>query len=91
MSDVTGAKVAKSLLLVAKRVEENKDYLCELDGEVGDGDHGVSMTIGMRAVTRAVNNLPDSVTPQAAFVAAAGDEAMAGGLGVTGLHPVEIG
>ncbi|MCX6451223.1 MAG: dihydroxyacetone kinase subunit DhaL [Actinobacteria bacterium] len=71
MSDVTGAKVAKSLLLVAKRVEENKDYLCELDGEVGDGDHGVSMTIGMRAVTRAVNNLPDSVTPQAAFVAAA--------------------
>ena len=71
MSDITGAVVAKSLLLVAIRVEENKDYLCELDGEVGDGDHGVSMTIGMRAVTRAINKLPDSVTPEAVFVAAA--------------------
>lgn len=71
MSNVTGALVAKSLLLVAIRVEENKDYLCELDGEVGDGDHGVSMTIGMRAVTRAVNKLNDSVTPEEAFVAAA--------------------
>jgi phosphoenolpyruvate---glycerone phosphotransferase subunit DhaL len=53
MANVTGALIAKSLVLVAKKVEQNKDYLCELDGEVGDGDHGVSMTIGMRAVSRA--------------------------------------
>jgi dihydroxyacetone kinase len=57
MANVTGALIAKSLVLVAKKVEQNKDYLCELDGEVGDGDHGVSMTIGMRAVSRAAKDL----------------------------------
>lgn len=71
MANVSGALVAKALLHVAKKVEENKDYLCELDGEVGDGDHGVSMTIGMRAVTRAMKSLNDSVSPAEVFQAAA--------------------
>jgi dihydroxyacetone kinase-like protein len=71
MTQINGAAVSKALLLVAKRVEEAKDYLCELDGEVGDGDHGVSMTIGMRAVTRAVKDLPTGVTPSQAFQTAA--------------------
>jgi dihydroxyacetone kinase-like protein len=71
MANVNGALVAKALLHVAKKVEENKDYLCELDGEVGDGDHGVSMTIGMRAVTRAMKSLNDSVSPAEVFQAAA--------------------
>ena len=35
-------------------IEANKDYLCELDSEVGDGDHGVSMTIGMRTATKSL-------------------------------------
>ena len=71
MANVTGALVAKSLVLVAKKVEQNKDYLCELDGEVGDGDHGVSMTIGMRAVSRAAKALPSNCTPSEAFQSAA--------------------
>lgn len=71
MKDITGAEVAKALIFVARRVEEAKDYLCELDGEVGDGDHGVSMTIGMRAVSRVVQELPESATPAEAFQAAA--------------------
>jgi len=71
MANVTGALIAKSLVLVAKKVEQNKDYLCELDGEVGDGDHGVSMTIGMRAVSRAAKALPPQCTPSEAFQSAA--------------------
>lgn len=71
MANVTGALIAKSLVLVAKKVEQNKDYLCELDGEVGDGDHGVSMTIGMRAVSRAAKDLPSNCTPSEAFQSAA--------------------
>jgi len=71
MAQVNGALVAKALVLVAKKVEENKDYLCELDGEVGDGDHGVSMTIGMRAVSRAAKDLPANCTPADAFQSAA--------------------
>jgi dihydroxyacetone kinase-like protein len=71
MAEVTGNLVAKTLILVAKQVEENKDYLCELDGEVGDGDHGVSMTIGMRAVSRAAKALPINCTPSQALQSAA--------------------
>lgn len=71
MVNVDGALVAKSLILVAKKVEQNKDHLCELDGEVGDGDHGVSMTIGMRAVSRAAKELPADCTPSEALQSAA--------------------
>jgi len=71
MKSINGQLIALSLIHVAKKVEENKDYLCELDGEVGDGDHGVSMTIGMRAVTRAMKSLDASVLPAEVFQAAA--------------------
>lgn len=78
---INGYFISHSLIHVAKKVEENKDYLCELDGEVGDGDHGVSMTIGMRAVTRAMKGLDESVLPTAVFQAAA--EAYADDVGAT--------
>ncbi|KGA98381.1 dihydroxyacetone kinase [Alkalihalobacillus alcalophilus ATCC 27647 = CGMCC 1.3604] len=45
---------AQDLLAYLKNVvhvmEENKDYLCELDRKLGDGDHGVTMSIGWQAV-----------------------------------------
>ncbi|MSO26075.1 MAG: dihydroxyacetone kinase subunit L [Candidatus Nanopelagicaceae bacterium] len=81
MKSINGHAVAQALIYVAKKVEENKDYLCELDGEVGDGDHGVSMTIGMRAVTRAMNALPNSVSPAEVFQSAA--DAYANEVGAT--------
>lgn len=81
MKSMNGHAIAQSLIHVAKKVEENKDYLCELDGEVGDGDHGVSMTIGMRAVTRAMKGLDESVLPSEVFLAAA--EAYANDVGAT--------
>jgi dihydroxyacetone kinase-like protein len=81
ISTINGKKIAQSLMHVAKKVEANKDYLCELDGAVGDGDHGVSMTIGMRAVAKAVRDLPDDVSPQEVFQSAA--DAFAEGVGAT--------
>lgn len=35
---------------VVAMIEEQKDYLCELDRKLGDGDHGVTMSIGWQAV-----------------------------------------
>lgn len=35
-----------------KVIEENKNYLCKLDRKIGDGDHGVTMSIGWRAVRK---------------------------------------
>ena len=81
MKSINGYFIAQSLIHVAKKVEENKDYLCELDGEVGDGDHGVSMTIGMRAVARAMKSLDESVLPSEVFQAAG--EAFADDVGAT--------
>ncbi|THE13928.1 dihydroxyacetone kinase subunit L [Bacillus timonensis] len=41
---------------VVEVMETERDYLCELDRKLGDGDHGVTMTIGWRAVNEKLNN-----------------------------------
>lgn len=66
MAGIDGTRVADALIHVANVIESNKDYLCALDGEVGDGDHGVSMTIGMRTARKALQSL-QSPTPAQAF------------------------
>lgn len=51
---------------VAQALEENRQHLCALDGEIGDGDHGSSMATGFAAITarlRAVQG--DAPTPAA--------------------------
>jgi dihydroxyacetone kinase-like protein len=70
VAHIDGTALSAILDQMAVDVEAQKDYLCELDGAVGDGDHGVSMTIGMRAVRRALADLPDSPTPTDVFHAA---------------------
>ena len=35
---------------IADSIEEAKDHLSELDGAIGDADHGVTMSIGFQAV-----------------------------------------
>jgi len=68
MSTIDGKKITSALIEVANVIEANKDHLCALDSEVGDGDHGVSMTIGMRTARKALRELL-SPTPAAAFQA----------------------
>lgn len=41
---------------VVNLMEEERDYLCELDRKLGDGDHGVTMSIGWQAVNEQLNN-----------------------------------
>jgi len=49
---------------MAASIEEHKDHLCELDGVIGDADHGVTMSIGFTAVKNAIDELPvDTTTP----------------------------
>jgi dihydroxyacetone kinase-like protein len=42
---------------IALKIEEQKDYLSELDRQIGDGDHGVSMSIGWTAVRHKLEEL----------------------------------
>lgn len=42
--------VYKCISLIAERITENKDFLTELDREIGDSDHGINMARGFAAV-----------------------------------------
>ena len=43
---------------VAQRLEQNREQLCALDGEIGDGDHGTSMANGFAAIVAALRSEP---------------------------------
>ncbi|MDD3114473.1 MAG: dihydroxyacetone kinase subunit DhaL [Anaerovibrio sp.] len=47
---ITNDKTIEILKAIADRIEEQKDYLTELDNEIADGDHGVNMAKGFNAV-----------------------------------------
>ncbi|GCF94755.1 dihydroxyacetone kinase subunit L [Enterococcus florum] len=36
---------------MAELAEENRDYWTKLDSDIGDGDHGINLSIGFRAVS----------------------------------------
>ncbi len=42
-SNIEGAKIVDRLILA---IQENKQYLSDIDGLIGDGDHGVNMNKG---------------------------------------------
>lgn len=52
----------KWITLFNQKVQEEKDYLSELDGPIGDGDHGANLARGMVAALEALN----STEPQSA-------------------------
>ena len=52
----------KWITLFNQKVQEEKDYLSELDGPIGDGDHGANVARGMAAALEALN----STDPQSA-------------------------
>jgi len=52
---------------IGLRVEAEKDRLNELDGAIGDGDHGVTMTIAFRALRQSLWNPKDDVTIDQVF------------------------
>ncbi len=59
------------LVAVADAMEANRDALCALDGEIGDGDHGIAMAGGFNAVRDAVTGLDEAAMPTEVFNAAA--------------------
>ena len=52
----------KIILAICDNVEKEKDYLSELDRATGDGDHGVTMSIGWSAVKDKISTLDDNLT-----------------------------
>lgn len=54
---ITAAAMRRFLTLFAARVAEQREDLTRLDAAVGDGDHGINMDRGMKAVLEALPGL----------------------------------
>ena len=60
--DVTPAIFRAMLHHAGEQITAETNWLSQLDGIVGDGDHGVTMAIGWRAVQQALADTPDNET-----------------------------
>jgi len=66
MSENAARQLCLMFQKIATAIEEDKDYLSELDGMIGDGDHGITMSIGFRAVTAEITKMDsDQIDPSA--------------------------
>ncbi len=52
-----GEALRAAILAACDAVEGAREALCELDASTGDGDHGVTMTIGARGVRRQLDGV----------------------------------
>ncbi len=60
--NLTTKEFVKILYKVCEDIEKNKDYFSELDRATGDGDHGVTMSIGWTAVREKLNTISSDLT-----------------------------
>ena len=60
--DVTPAIFRAMMHAVGEQIIAEKNWLSELDGVIGDGDHGVTMEIGWKAVQHALDDIQDDET-----------------------------
>lgn len=50
----------KSIVNMADLIEKERDHLTKLDSDIGDGDHGINMTIGFREVTKKLDEFDEN-------------------------------
>lgn len=64
MSETAARVLVRMFERMSEMIETEKDYLSELDGAIGDGDHGITMSIGFKAVMAALAALDlDAASP----------------------------
>ncbi|WP_294464314.1 dihydroxyacetone kinase subunit DhaL [uncultured Anaerofustis sp.] len=56
---MTKEKLIKLINDIADKIEENKDYLTDLDSAIADGDHGINMARGFSAVKGKLKTVED--------------------------------
>lgn len=57
---ITYGEIKDILQKVAMTIENNKVYLTELDAAIGDGDHGINMNKGFKALELKIKDLGDN-------------------------------
>ncbi|MCF6117776.1 dihydroxyacetone kinase subunit L [Mesorhizobium muleiense] len=62
MTSIDAADLKRMFDAIAVAIEADKDRLCQLDGVIGDADHGIAMALGFGAVRDALAPLDVSAT-----------------------------
>lgn len=52
-------KILAIIAAIAKKIETEKDFLTELDNEIGDGDHGINLARGFKSVEEKLPTFAD--------------------------------
>lgn len=71
MSDTDATRLIAVFDAIRDAIEADKDHLSELDGVIGDADHGITMALGFGAVTAALARLEAAGDPTSVFNTAA--------------------
>lgn len=56
---IDSKKLCEIIANMAEKIQEQKDFLTELDNEIGDGDHGINMARGFAAVKEKLPAMAD--------------------------------
>ena len=56
---ISSAQMYEIIVTICDTIEEQQKYLSDLDGEIGDGDHGVNMAKCFREVRKKVDAVAD--------------------------------
>ncbi|RWN58042.1 dihydroxyacetone kinase subunit DhaL [Mesorhizobium sp.] len=62
MTSIDAADLKRMFDAIAVAIEADKDRLCQLDGVIGDADHGIAMALGFGAVRDALAPLELTAT-----------------------------
>lgn len=57
-----------SIINVSQMIEEERDHLSHLDSEIGDGDHGINLSIGFREVKKNIDVIYDNTEDISSFL-----------------------
>ncbi|TPK69416.1 dihydroxyacetone kinase subunit L [Mesorhizobium sp. B2-4-19] len=65
---IDAADLKRMFDTIAVAIEADKDRLCQLDGVIGDADHGIAMALGFNAVRDALGSLDLAATEPTALL-----------------------
>lgn len=68
MPSINSARLKSMFETIAEAIEADKERLCELDGAIGDADHGIAMALGFSAVREAQAALDPSAADPATIL-----------------------
>ena len=56
---IDAKKILEIISAIAKKIEAEKNFLTQLDNEIGDGDHGINLARGFKSVEEKLPSLAD--------------------------------